>query len=115
MPFMLGGITLPNPTEFTRESVEVKRVNLLLNGTTKQKVIRKKERYILHFQYLTRAEADSVLSEYELNSIRSFSVPDEDNITLDATDVLIDVENREYVAKGVEYRENFDLILTEVL
>lgn len=113
MSFIIGSVTLPAPVDFTREIIEVQRVNLLLNATTTRNFITRKERFVLQFQHLTPAEVSSILSEYELYTTRNFSVS-ETNLTISATQVLIDVTNREYATKGTEFRENLTLILTEV-
>jgi hypothetical protein len=113
MPYILGSIILPQPKSFTREFIETSSENLLMEGKTTKRVENRKERFTLVFQNLTQAEANSILSEYELFMVRTFTVT-EANLSLGPTDVLVDIQNREYPASGKEYRENFNLVLTEV-
>lgn len=114
MSFQLGNITLPYPKKFTRQFVETSAENLLMEGKTTKRVENRKERFTLEFQHLTSAEVNSILSEYELNIVRTFAVT-ETSLSISVTDVLVDVKDREYSASGDLYRENLTLILTEVL
>lgn len=114
MSFILGQLTLPNPLDFTRDIIETQRLNLLLNATTTRNFINRKERFTLRFHHLTRTIVNSILAEFELNAVRDFSVS-EPNMTISSTRVLIEIEGREYVTKGPEFRENLKLILTEII
>jgi len=113
MSYILGSLTLPNPKKFTREFIEMSAQNVLVNGTTLRRVQNRKEQFILEFVNLTRMQVNSILSEYELGLVRSFSV-DEGALVVSSTDVLIDISNREYPPSADLYRENLSLILTEV-
>jgi hypothetical protein len=110
--FLLGAITLPNPKSFAREFVETSARNRTAEGKETERVENRKERFILVFQELTQAQAANILSEYQLGEVRSFQVT-EANLTIAATDVLVDVSPREY-QPGRGYRENLSLILTEI-
>lgn len=114
MAYTLGSITLPNPQNFQREYIETAAFILTLNNTTKKDLVGRKERYILEFTMLTQAEIASMLSEFELNTTRNFSVS-ESNLTIASTPVHIELERREYNTPGNEYREDIVLILTEVV
>jgi hypothetical protein len=114
MSYILGAVTLPNPKKFTREFVETTAENLLINGTSTKKVENRKEIFTLEFSNLTVAQVNSIMSEYEMNLIRQFTVT-ETNLAISATDVLINVKDREYQQSGRDYRENITLVLTEVL
>lgn len=113
MSYILGAITLPNPKSLNRQFVETGAENLLIEGKTTKRVENRKEKFIMVFQDLTTAQANSILSEYELEEVRTFQVT-EDNLSIGPTDVLIDVINRKYPLSGEAYRQNFDLVLTEV-
>lgn len=114
MSFTLGSLTLPTPVSFEREIIETRTVNLLFNGTTKRKIINRKEQYILQFMHLTQAEVGQILAEYELLAVRNFTV-DDDNLNIAATAVHIDIKSRDYNTKGSGYREDITVILTEVI
>lgn len=113
MPYTLGSITLPNPKSFSRSIIETSAQNVSIGGKLLKKVIRVKERYVLTFLNLTEAQAGSILSEYNLNMIRDFTVT-EDNLSIGPTSVLIDVGSITLPRAGKSLRENFDLILSEV-
>lgn len=114
MAYILGDVTLPTPTSFVRDQIETQTVNLLLNGTTKRSFVNRKEQYTLEFMHLTPSEVNQILSEYELHVVRTFQVT-EDNLSIPATGVLIDIQKREYAVKGPSYRENLIIVLTEVI
>ena len=113
MAYIIGNVTLPNPKKLTREFVETSASNLLIEGKTTKRVENRKERFTLEFEHLTSAQVNSILSEYQLGTVRSFTV-NETSLSIGPTDVLIDIENREYPLSGDLYRENLDLVLTEV-
>jgi hypothetical protein len=114
MTYLLGGVTLPNPKSFTRKFLETGAENLIIEGKTTKRVENRKEQFTLNYTNLTVAEVNNILSEYELNSVRDFSVT-ETNLSISSTPVLIDVMDREYVPAGESYRENLTLVLTEVI
>lgn len=113
MSFILGDLTLPNPKSFRRAFIETGAKNLLIEGKSTKRVENRKERFTLVFQNLTRAQANSILSEYVLDMVRIFQVT-EVNLSIPATNVLIDISTRKYPPSGKEYKEEFRLILTEV-
>lgn len=113
MAYYLGSITLPRPKVFRKEIVEKSNKIVTLSNTTKKDITGRKYRYILEFRYLTQSQVDSILSEYNLLTTRDFS-SDETNNTIAATNVHIEMEVREYNIPGIEYREDFVLILEEV-
>ena len=113
MSYILGAVTLPSPKKFVRQFVETAVEHLVYGGITTKNFTRRKEKYILTFQYLSKAVVNSILSEYELDAVRSFSV-DDGELQISATDVLIDVGTREYQAAGEALTENFTLVLSEV-
>lgn len=114
MSFTLGNLTLLYPKKFTREFIETSAGNLLIEGISTKRVQNRKERFTLEYQHLTPAEVNAILSEFELDMVRTFTV-NETNLSIGPTDVLIDVINRNYPASGDLYRENLTLILTEVI
>lgn len=113
MSYNLGDIELPRPDRFVRETVETSTYNITLDGTHKKDITNRKERYVLEYSDLTQAQVNSILSEYNLEQVRDFSVS-ETNLTIAATSVHIDIDRRAYERKGSEYRENLNLVLTEV-
>jgi len=113
MSYILGNVTLPQPKSFARRFIEKGRENLLIEGKSTKRVENRKEKFVLVFLNLTRAQMNSILSEYELEEVRSFQVT-EPYLAISATDVLIDIAGREYVKSGGQYRQNLTLILTEI-
>ncbi len=113
MSYSLGDITLPNPSNFKRETIERAAMNHLMDGTHKKDITNRKERFILEYKNLTQTQVQAILSEYNLLTTRLFSVS-ETNLTINATSVHIDIPRRDYQVKGGEYREDLSLTLTEV-
>jgi len=112
--YTLGDITLPRPNAFLRKTLEKSASILTLNNTSKKDITGRKEQYVLTYKMLTQAEVNSIFSEYNLETTRSFSVA-ETNLTIAATTVHIEIEQREYNTAGNEYREDLVLVLTEVI
>lgn len=113
MSYTLGNITLPTPKGMQREFIEISMSNTTITGKTSKKLVRRKERFILNFINLPVATVNSILSEYNLNQVRSFAI-DEVQLVIAPTDVLIDIGSREYPPSGRLYYETFSIILTEV-
>ena len=112
MSYTLGDITLPNPKAFTRRQVETGASHLTLDGQSKKDILNRKEQFILNFEFLSQSQISQILGEFDLQTTRNFAV-DETNLTITSTPVHISIQNREY-SQGAEYRENIQLILTEV-
>ena len=113
MPYTLGGLVLPKPKNFVRELVEQSVEHLLMFGKTTKKTQSRKERFILQYVYLTQAQINSILSQYELDTVLQFTV-DEGNLSILQTDVLMDVSGLDFPASGKLWLENAKIILTEV-
>ena len=114
MSYTLGNITLPRPVSFERETVEKSARIITLNNTTKKDITGRKERFILEFRMLTQSEVTDIMSEYDLQTTRTFTVS-ETNLTIAATTVHIELGgSRAYNTPGNEYREDLTLILEEV-
>jgi len=111
--YTLGAITLPTPKGFTRKFIETSAGNTTVGGKTTKKTQSRKEQFTLVFQELTQAQANAILSEYRLEEVRSFEST-EAELTIAATNVLVDISPRNYPLSGKAYRENLTLILTEV-
>ena len=113
MSYTLGGITLPRPKGYKQTFIETSTENLTLNGETKKSYISRRKQHVLHFTMLTQAQVNNILSVYQNNEVASYQV-DETNLSVGPVDVLIDISDRLYLEQTVNYREAFDLILTEV-
>lgn len=113
MSYNLGSITLPRPVGLTRETIEKSAKIITLDNTTKKDITGRKERYILEFKMLTQTEINTILSEYDLQTTRNFSVS-ETNLTITSTPVHIEIERRAYNTPGNEYREDITITLEEI-
>lgn len=113
MSFILGSVSLPRPKAFRREYVEQGATVRTLDNTTKKDYSGRKEKFTLEFKMLTQTQIGQIVTEFELNIPRNFSVS-ETNLTISATPVLIEIISREYNTPGIEYREDLVLELTEV-
>lgn len=108
----LGATTLPNPVSFQRDFIETSTTNTGLTGRSTKDIRNRKERFILKWEHLTSAEVTSILSEYNDQTTKNFSVS-EDNLTISATPVHIELDKRDYV-KGGEFRSALTMTLLEV-
>lgn len=113
MSYKLGDLTLPEPKSIQREVLENSQENITLTGKTTKRTLNRKQRYILSFQYLTQQQVNQLFSEVNLEVTRTFTV-DEDNLTIGPVDVFIDLDSRGYEKTAEQFRENIDIILTEV-
>ncbi len=111
--YQLGSVVLPAPKRMTKETMETSVEHLLLFGKTTKHTKHRKYRYVLEYALLPVMTVNSILSEYEINASRIFTVT-EDNLSIGPSDVLVDVDSRDYPPSGVAYVENMRLILTEV-
>lgn len=114
MSYQLGNIILPYPKKFTRSFLETGTKNFLVEGITTQRIENRKEVFTLEYQNLISLQVNSILSEYETNEVRLFTVTEE-NLSIGPTRVLVNIENRNYLQSGNAYLENLTLILTEVI
>ena len=113
MTWILGSTTLPNPRGFSRRPIEKSTYHDMINGTSKRDISNRKEQFILSFTRLTQAQVASVLAEYGLFQSLAFTVDDGD-LSIAETQVHVDISGRNYNTKGSEFREDVELILTEV-
>lgn len=111
MAYLLGSSTLPNPTEFSREFIEEGAENISLTGRSTKDIRNRKERFVLVWRYLTITEIDGILTEYNVETTKNFSVT-ETNLTIASTPCHIELSKREYV-KGGEYRADLTMVLME--
>lgn len=113
MSYILGNIILPYPKKLTRQFIETSAENALMEGRTTKRVENRKEVFLLEYQHLSQSQVNSLLSEYEMEAVRTFTV-NETNLAIGPTDVLVDIKGREYPPSGAEYKENLILVLSEV-
>lgn len=114
MAYTLGGVELPKPKRFTRNIVEKAVEHLIMFAKTTKKVENRKEQFILEYQFLTQAQVNEILSLYNRQTSLIFTV-NETNLSISDTEVLMDIQAREYPPSGEQYRENLQIILTEIL
>ena len=113
MTWILGSTTLPDPRGFSRKPIEKSTYHDMINGTSKRDISSRKEQFVLAFTRLSQASVASVLAEYGLLETLLFSVDDGD-LQISETRVHVDISGRNYNTKGSEFREDIELILTEV-
>ncbi len=114
MAYTLGALTLLNPKSFRRDFIETSAGNLTIRGKSVKRVENRKERFTLTYQNLTNAQVSSIMAEYNLNTVRTFTVT-ETELPIAATQVLVDVKTINYPLTGTEYRQDLTLTLTEIL
>lgn len=106
-------ITLPNPQGLARRQLEKSVSNETVNGTSRKDISNRKEQYILQYRRRTQAEVAQILAFYNLKKTAILEVSD-GSLLIAPTEVHVDMANRDYNTKGSEFREDLDLILTEV-
>ena len=114
MAFLLGDTTLPNPKSFKRDFLETLASNLLIDGKTTRRIENRKEKFTLVYQNLTPAIASGIISEFNTEETRLFEVT-ETNLSISATKVHVDISVRSYPPTGKVYRQDLNVILTEVI
>lgn len=114
MSWLLNSIEFPaDPRGFSRRPIEKSTYHDMINGTSKKDISSRKEQFTVAFTRLTQAQVAQVLSIYELKQTVPFEVEDGE-LSIAATQVHVDINGRNYNTKGSEFREDFELILTEV-
>lgn len=113
MSWQLDSTTLPNPVAYQRQAVEIAKDNVTLDGQTRRDIVRQKWRYVLRFAKLTQAQVADIIALYQGQDTLSFSVSD-GSLTINAVDVWMYIESRQYTTKGSEYREDMVIVLEEV-
>lgn len=111
--YILNASNLPDPQGFKREPIFIGSAVTMLDGSTKRDVVRRKWKYTLIFEKLTQAEVTDIINLYNLNSQLTFQCTDANN-SITAVPVLMDIGTREYNTAGGDYREDIQVILTEV-
>ena len=93
MPYILDGLTLPQPKGYARKTMETSTVLTMLDGTTKKDITNRKEQHILTFSKLTQAEVGNIVAKYNLLTTLSFEIT-ETNLTLASVTVHMDLPQR---------------------
>lgn len=113
MSWTLGSTTLPDPRGFSRRPIEKSTYHEMINGTSKKDISSRKEQFVLVFTRISQDTVASILAEYQLMQSLAFSA-DDGSLSISETQVHVDIGTRQYNTKGSEFREDFELILTEV-
>lgn len=113
MAWTLGSTTLPAPRGFSRRYAEKSTYHEMINGETKKDTSNRKEQFTLIFTRLSQATVAAILAEFELRQTLTFSASDGE-LEIAETEVHVDVSGRDYNTKGSEFREDIQMILTEV-
>lgn len=113
MAYVLGSTTLPNPKKMQRRILEQSTFHEAINGASKKDISSRKEQFILQFTRLSQATVASILAEFNLFQSLDFSISDGE-LEVTATPVHVDIPGRDYNTKGSEYREDVEIVLTEV-
>lgn len=110
MDFVLNGVTIKSPVEFSRNQVEVAVDHVTLSGRVRRDITRQKEIFVLDFRNLTVSQMEDIIEIYNLKDSVSFVVSD---LSINTT-VWMRIVSRVYNARGTDYRENIILELEEV-
>jgi hypothetical protein len=113
MAWTLGSTTLPEPKSFQRKFVDKSVFHEMVNGSSKRDLTSSKEQFMLTFTKLTQAIVASVLAAKSAHQSLLFEVTDGD-LSIASRSVHVDIPDRNYNTKGSEFREDIQLILTDV-
>lgn len=113
MSWILGSTTLPEPKGFSRRFVEKAVYHEMINGTSKKDVTSRKEAFSLAWTRLPQATVANILAEYGLRETLTFSV-DDGELSIAECEVHVDISGRDYKTKGGEFREDIEMLLTQV-
>lgn len=113
MSYILDGTTLPNPKSFKRGFIPVSQDCKTIDGRQGRDFKIVKERFVLGFDNLTSTEITAILTIVEKNVAVTFSVNEKD-LTINQTDVLVNVTSINYVTPGSIYLSEMEIELVEV-
>lgn len=113
MSWTLGSLTLPNPKGLSRRYVQKDTYHEAINGKSKRDISSRKEQFTLSWSKISQATVLEIMGQYNLMQTLLFTVTD-GSLNIGPTMVHVDVPGRDYNTKGGEYREDFQMILTEV-
>jgi hypothetical protein len=109
----LGGVTLPNPQNYTPQPITNDTYILTLNNVLRRQIRGRKIKHILVFKALTQSEYTSINAIVQDNAVKSFSAEDGD-LTITARNVHPEIISRQFSYKGSEFRSDIVLELREV-
>lgn len=109
----LNGVTLPNPQGFGRRYRELSTYHEAINERTTRDISARKEVFILSYEKKKQSTVANILSQFNLKQSLTFAAEDGD-LSIAETEVHVEIGNRQYSTKGSEFREDFQVILTEV-
>ncbi len=108
----LNGVNIPFPQGYNVRVAEGSAVHVTVKNKTIKQIAGRKNEYVLRYEYLTQAEVATLLGLLALDSVLEFAATD-GSLSIPATNVIMTITNRDYPAKGGEFRENITVILTE--
>ena len=109
----LGDITLPNPQGYSVRTLEKSVMHESINGRTTKDITSRKNQYFLSFNRKAQSTVAQILGQFNLKQTLTFSV-DDGSLQISSVEVHVDIPRRNYNTKGSEFREDFEIILTEV-
>ena len=112
MSYILNGTTIKRPSTMKREAIEVAGDHMTISGKTKRDITARKYRYILSYGNITKTDADTLQTIYNLKAVVTFQST-EANFTVSSRNVHVDIGSRDYAYPGSAYLSTFNLILTE--
>lgn len=110
MSFILNGVTLKQPSQVNRTSVEIGKDHVTLDGVSKRDIVRQKEAFTFTFTFLTQIQVAEIVAIYNLKTAVSLVVSE---LSINTT-VWVKIQSRTYEARGTDFRETMILTLEEV-
>lgn len=117
MAYVLASTTIRNPMEFTEtNSTQVAQQRTLAGSINRDYFGSNKRVWALSYRNVKKADYDTIKTIYDsylsTATAKAWQVT-ESNYTIAATTVHIDLQERGFSVRGVDYISDFDLILTE--
>ena len=110
--YYLNNIQLKRPYKFTREFVYQKTDYTAITGKTTRDIGSLKEKYVLGFKNLTKAQVDALIEIVELNQAVTFTANGKDILSISKL-CFPYIGAIEYSTPGAEYRASLQLELIE--
>lgn len=117
MGYVLDGTTLRAPFEMAESNSTQYAQNRTLDGTISRDYFGSNKRvWTLSYRTTKKADYDTIRTIYDsylANAVAKTFQVTETNYTISSTNVHVDLVERGFSIRGLEYLSDFDLVLTE--
>lgn len=114
MAYYLNTNTIKRPSRMRRSFIFVSDDTVSLSGKTTRDFTARKEEFILEYDYLTHAQAQDIIDIIENTFVPIPFEVDEENLTVNETQVIASIKKRSYKVPGSSFIESLTITLIEV-